>query len=221
MVASTTVYIGYDSSHPEAYQACFNSIRKQSNITIKPLRLSKLKHLIPSKIDGSTEFTYTRFLVPYLNSFSDYAIFCDCDFIFLDNIEDLINEIDVTKPVSVVQHKDYTPKSSTKMDNKQQVAYPRKNWSSLIFWNCSHKLNKLFLTPNLIDGYKPSTLHRFKWLNDIEIGNIDKSWNWLVGYYKEVQNDTPKALHYTDGGPWLEEYKDCEYSSKWYECINI
>ena len=217
MVGSTTVYIGYDSPYPEAYQACANSIRRNSNIEIKPLILQDLKYLLPSKNDGTTEFTYTRFLVPHLNNYSDYAIFCDSDFIFLNNIEELLDEIDITKPVSVVQHKDYTPKSNIKMDNKQQTSYPRKNWSSLIFWNCSHKLNKNFLTPGLVNAYSPSTLHRFSWIPDNQIGNIDKAWNWLIGYYK----GTPKALHYTDGGPWLEEYKDCEYSSKWHECINI
>lgn len=221
MVGSTTVYIGYDSPYPEAYQACANSIRRNSNIEIKPLILQDLRHLIPSKKDGTTEFTYTRFLVPYLNNYSDYAIFCDSDFIFLNNIEELINEIDISKPVSVVQHKDYTPKKDIKMDNKQQTAYPRKNWSSLIFWNCSHKMNKLFLTPGLVNSYAPSTLHRFNWLHDNQIGNIDKAWNWLVGYYKKNKESSPKALHFTDGGPWLEEYKNSEYSSKWYECINI
>ena len=221
MVGSTTVYIGYDSPYPEAYQACANSIRRNSNIEIKPLILQDLRHLIPSKKDGTTEFTYTRFLVPYLNNYSDYAIFCDSDFIFLNNIEELINDIDISKPVSVVQHKDYTPKKDIKMDNKQQTTYPRKNWSSLIFWNCSHKMNKLFLTPGLVNSYTPSTLHRFNWLQDNQIGNIDKAWNWLVGYYKKNKESSPKALHFTDGGPWLEKYKNSEYSSKWYECINI
>ena len=85
MVGSTTVYIGYDSPYPEAYQACAHSIRRNSNIQIKPLILHDLKYLIPTKKDGTTEFTYTRFLVPYLNNYSDYAIFCDSDFIFLNN----------------------------------------------------------------------------------------------------------------------------------------
>ena len=168
----------------------------------------------------STEFTYLRFFLPYLNNYEGWALFADDDFLWLGDVAELISKLDDRYAVMCVKH-DYIPLVKTKLANVSQEPYPRKNWSSLIFWNCSHKLNKLFLTPNLIDGYKPSTLHRFKWLNDIQIGNIDKSWNWLVGYYKEVQNSTPKALHYTDGGPWLEEYKDCEYSSKWYECINI
>ncbi len=217
-----TIYIGYDSPHPEGYIACKNSITYHSGeIKIKPLILSDLSYLIPDKTDGSTEFTYTRFLVPYLNNFTGVAIFCDSDFIFLDSIQNLLECIDVSLPVNVVQHKDYTPKSGIKMNNKQQSHYPRKNWSSLIVWNCDHILNRQYLTPENINNTSPSSLHRFKWIDDSLIGNIDRSWNWLVGYYNETSIDQPRALHYTDGGPWLDRYKHCEYSDIWYKYYNI
>jgi hypothetical protein len=93
------------------------------------------------------------------------------------------------------------------MDNKTQYLYPRKNWSSLILFNCEHILNKNIDVNNM----EPSYLHQFKWLNDYHIGSIDIAWNHLVGYY----TGTPKALHYTDGGPWFDNYKDTEYNTLW------
>jgi hypothetical protein len=100
------------------------------------------------------------------------------------------------------------------MGNKKQSIYPRKNWSSLIIFNNEHPKNKT-LNPQTINNQSGAFLHRFKWLEDSEIGDIPIEWNWLVGYYKEKGSFIPKALHFTDGGPWLEEYKDCEFSKVW------
>ena len=113
------------------------------------------------------------------------------------------------------QH-DYTPKEGTKMDGKQQTLYPRKNWSSLVLWNCGHPSNRK-ITKDLINH--PDTtgkyLHRFSWLRDDEIGAIPHHWNWLVGWYKEPSDGSPKAIHYTEGGPWFESYRNCEYHQHW------
>jgi len=115
--------------------------------------------------------------------------------------------------VMVCKH-DYKPQNNTKMDGCQQTQYPRKNWSSLILWNCSHPANKK-LTPDIINTQTGKYLHRFEWLTDSEIGSIPTTWNWLVGWYKEPRDGTPKALHYTEGGPWFDQYKDCEYADVW------
>jgi hypothetical protein len=84
----------------------------------------------------------------------------------------------------------------------------------MVLWNCAHPSNKS-LTPDLINTATGQYLHRFQWLQDYEIGEIDKEWNWLVGYYTEPKDGKPKALHYTEGGPWLNEYKNCNYSYVW------
>ncbi len=97
------------------------------------------------------------------------------------------------------------------MDGQLQVNYPRKNWSSLILWNCNHPSNKN-LNVETVNKLSPQELHRFTWLKDDEIGELPLEWNWLVGWYKE---GNPKALHYTEGGPWFENYRDCEYSEIW------
>jgi hypothetical protein len=143
-----------------------------------------------------------------LAGYKGWAVFCDCDFLWKCDIARLFDLADDSKAVMVVKH-DYTPSSSIKMNNKPQHAYPRKNWSSMILWNCSHPANAI-LAPELINKVEAGYLHQFKWLKEEEIGELDKTWNWLVGYYI---NGTPKAIHYTDGGPWLGILG--EYSDDW------
>jgi hypothetical protein len=145
-----------------------------------------------------------------LNNFNGTCLFCDCDFVFLKD-PNLLLEYKSNFPISVVKHKDYIPKSEIKMDGKVQSTYPRKNWSSLILWDCSHSSN-LKLMPDVVNTCDAKYLHRFEWLSDDEIGELPYNWNWLVGYYEETDLNKPYALHYTDGGPWFEEYKNCEYS---------
>jgi hypothetical protein len=113
----------------------------------------------------------------------------------------------------VVKHH-YTPKSAVKMNDKVQTTYPKKNWSSLVLWNCEHPANKI-LTPALVNTASSAYLHQFKWLKDSDIGELDKTWNWLAGYYT---GETPKAIHYTDGGPWLGIAG--EHSEEWLEFLN-
>jgi hypothetical protein len=115
--------------------------------------------------------------------------------------------------VSVVKH-NYVPTSSTKMGGKIQELYPKKNWSSLILWNNEHPKNTI-LTPEYINSVEPSTLHQFKWLEDNEIGEIPLQWNWLSGWYKEPEDGTPKAIHYTEGGPWMSSCENVPYAGIW------
>lgn len=213
------IKIGYDSRESVCYDVCKKSILNNSN--------DKLTHIAPiiacdikeynRAVDplASTEFTYTRFLVPWLQDYNGWALFCDCDFVFLNDVSELFDVTDEKYAVMVCKH-DYNPHNETKMDGRQQTQYPRKNWSSLILWNCSHPANKI-LTPDVINTQSGKYLHRFEWLMDSEIGSIPVTWNWLVGWYREPQDGTPKALHYTEGGPWFDQYKDCEYADVWYK----
>ena len=216
------VYIGYDSREDLAYQVCSHSIKSISNSTnIFPLKLSELrkKGIYTRGEDklGSTEFTFSRFLVPVLNDYRGWALFCDCDILFLNPVEELFSLTNDKYAVMCVQH-DYTPKGKTKMDGRVQSIYPRKNWSSLVLWNCGHPSNKK-VTRDLVND--PETtgkfLHRFSWLKDKEIGNISHEWNWLVGWYSETSDGSPKAIHYTEGGPWFPEYRFCDYHDVWKE----
>lgn len=214
------IFIGYDSREDLAFQVSSFSIKSKSQeANIIPLKLSELreKKLYYREEDklGSTEFTFSRFLVPFLNNYEGWALFCDCDILFLDSIENLFNQVDDKYAVMCVKH-DYKPKSETKMDGKLQSIYPRKNWSSLVLWNCGHpsnkKITKELVNDNQITG---KYLHRFSWLKDEEIGSVSHHWNWLVGWYQEPNDGKPKAIHYTEGGPWFADYRFCEYHEIW------
>ena len=213
------IYIGYDSKEDIAYRVCKYSIlkRSRSNIKIKSLKLYELvaKNLYKRDIDplASTEFTYSRFLVPALNNYNGWAIFCDCDFIFFEDISNILVDIDQSKAVYCVQH-DYAPKEKHKMDGQKQTIYPRKNWSSFILFNCSHPSNKK-LTVDLVNAETGSFLHQFKWLEDHEIGSLDERWNWLEGWTSNHNDKKPYAVHYTRGGPWFDEWQDVEFASEW------
>ena len=217
------IFIGWDSKEDAAYQACKKSLQLHSSmqLNIIPIKQQDLrqKNIYARKIDplSSTEFTFTRFLVPQLSNWTGWALYVDCDFIFLDDVKNLFDQADDRYALMCVQH-DYKPTSKLKMDGKAQHVYPRKNWSSAILFNCSHPAHKqIHVNDETKDG---KWFHRFSWLDDSEIGAIDHEWNWLVGWYKEPEDGTPKALHYTEGGPWFEEYKDCEYSEEYKKIIS-
>lgn len=120
----------------------------------------------------------------------------------------------------VVQH-EYDVEEGIKMDGQVQLPYPRKNWSSMMLWNCSHPKNQA-LDLETVNTASPSFLHRFEWLEDDEIGALDHCWNWLVGWYGTSSAMEPKILHYTQGGPWFEETRNCEFDHVWkQELINL
>jgi hypothetical protein len=205
------VYVGYDPREDIAYRVCRYSILKHCpSAEVIPLTKPAVYTRLRDE-QASTEFTFTRFLVPYLNNYQGWALYIDCDFLFTEDVSKLFALADEQYSVMVVKH-DYKPTSTTKMDGQVQYQYPRKNWSSLILWNCSK--NKL--DPDVVNTAPGQYLHRFQWLDDSQIGSIDKEWNWLVGWYK---NGSPKALHYTEGGPWFENYEFCEYHELWKEYL--
>ncbi len=213
------IYVGYDSKEDIAYRVCKHSILKRSSANVQ-IRSLKLYELIANKLYNrsvdplaSTEFTYSRFLVPVLNKFAGWAIFCDCDFIFFEDVSKILNNIDESKAVYCVKH-DYTPKEKHKMDGQKQTIYPRKNWSSFILFNCSHPSNKR-LGVDLVNSETGSFLHQFKWLKDDEIGSLDERWNWLEGWTSRHNNKKPFAVHYTRGGPWFDEWQDVEFANDW------
>ena len=221
------VFVGYDPREDIAYQVCKHSlVSRNSSVSVVPLIQKELRstNLYTRKIDllASTEFTFTRFLIPELMNFNGWALFCDCDIIFLDDIKNLFEQADDKYAVMCVKH-DYTPKVTVKMDGQKQTVYPRKNWSSVVLWNCGHPSNKNLTRetvndPDLTGAY----FHRFSWLKDEEIGELGAEWNWLAGWHKEPEDGKPRAIHYTEGGPWFENYRNCEYGDVWKkELINL
>lgn len=228
------VFIGYDPREDAAYKVTKHSIEARSSapVFITPLREPLLRHSGMYRrpystvtrttgavqrydtIDGkpfSTDFSFTRFLVPSLQQWEGWAIFVDCDFLFQTDIAALWAMRDPTMALHVVRH-DYRPKEGVKMDDQIQAHYSRKNWSSLILWNCAHPANRR-LTPDVVNGQTGGWLHGFSWLRDDEIATLPESWNWLEGHSSpEIK---PDAIHYTRGGPWFNTYKDCAYAAEW------
>lgn len=217
------IFIGYDTREKAAYDVAKKSILNfNSDYQIIPLVQTELREsgVYWRKTDllASTEFTITRFLTPHLSNYKGWSIFIDCDVLLLTDIKELFELADSKYAVQVVKH-DYKPSNKIKMDGKLQSVYPKKNWSSVILFNNEHPSNKK-LNLNFINESAPSVLHRFEWLSENEIGEIPNEWNWLVGWYKETLENKPKLLHFTEGGPWFEEYKDCEYADLWNAIYN-
>lgn len=209
------LYIGHDSKQSGIVDTCRLSIKDHSEIKIETIFLNSLRSnglFWRAQAEGSTDFAFTRFLTPYLKGFYGYAIFCDSDFIWNCDPLELLDVVDKTKAVSVVQHNiQQNQIKPLKMDGQKQIWYPRKNWSSLMVFNCNHAFVKR-LTPLTVSESPAGYLHEFQWCNDKHIGNIPHTYNYLVGYYNDIVN--PKAVHYTDGGPWHPGYENVEFADR-------
>jgi lipopolysaccharide biosynthesis glycosyltransferase len=217
------VFVGYDTREDIAYQVCEYSIKRyDSCIKVVPLIQQELrqKKIYWREIDklASTEFTFTRFLVPHLMNYKGWALFIDCDIVFLEDVKNLFSLADDKYAVMCVKH-DFKPKPGLKMDGQVQTVYPRKNWSSVVLWNCTHPSNEKISVDSVNNpNYDGAFFHRFSWLKDEEIGELPCDWNWLVGWYKDGDG-TPRAIHYTEGGPWFKNYRSCEFNQQWKECL--
>lgn len=164
--------------------------------------------------DGSNAFIYRRFLTPYLMGFKGWAIFADVDMVAQADIAELWALRDPSKAVLVAKH-DYQTKVTTKYLGAKNENYPRKNWSSLILWNCGHEANRV-LTPELVRQSPGSYLHRFSWLSDDLIGALDPTWNWLAIEYPDKPD--ARLVHYTLGTPCFDDFADTAMSDRWHAC---
>ena len=213
------VYIGWDSREDIAFQVARQSLIRNSSIALEvvPIKINELHKtgLYTRKVDplASTEFTYSRFLTPHIAGFNGWALFFDCDFLFFGDVKDLIQYQDPKYAICCVKH-DYSPKDSIKMDGQIQSNYPRKNWSSMMMFNCEHPSTKK-LTVEAVNNETGAYLHRMQWANDSEIGNIPTDWNWLEGWNKKPKIGYPSAVHYTRGGPWFENWQDVDFANEW------
>jgi|TARA_B100001094_G_scaffold211272_1_gene205168 lipopolysaccharide biosynthesis glycosyltransferase len=212
------IFVGYDTREDIAYQVCKHSIlARQPDADVRPLKQKELREAgwYNRPIDklASTEFTFTRFLIPELTNFKGWAVFMDCDMILTTDIKELFDQADDKYAVMCVQH-DYKVKEEFKMDGQKQTIYPRKNWSSVMLFNCGHPSNAT-LTQDMVNSpeINGAYLHRFSWLKDEEVGELNHTWNYLVGVYDDIPH--PKLIHYTEGGPWFENYRHCEYNQEW------
>jgi lipopolysaccharide biosynthesis glycosyltransferase len=208
------VFIGYDPREAIAFHVCANSIIRHSSqpVQIIPVALNLFKEYTETHTDGSNHFIYTRFLVPYLMRWAGHAIFIDGDMIVRGDISELWDLRDPSKDVQVVKH-DYKTKMKEKYLGAKNEDYPRKNWSSVILWNCNSFPNRR-LTPDFVQHATGSELHRFSWLDDARIGELPLEWNWLPDEYGA--NLDAKLLHYTLGTPCFHEFADTPQGNEWH-----
>jgi len=208
------VFIGFDSEHPEAYEVCAESIRRfNSNHEIIPLIKSELEEtgLYTREYQGeSTEFAFTRFLVPSLCDYKGHALFCDGDFFWRTDpqeIEHLVKNLNENYSVWCVQHPPFLTTPNQKMLGKSNMTYPKKYWSSLMYFNNALCTN---LSHESINNWAASWLHEMEWADGI--GNLPAEYNAMVNYYLFPN---AKAVHFTDGGPWLDIHDNLGYSNEW------
>jgi len=207
------VFIGYDPREAIAFHVCANSIIRNSSkpVSIIPLSLNLLKGYKETHTDGSNQFIYSRFLVPHMMDYQGWAIFIDGDMIVQGDISELWDMRHYGKDVMVVKH-DYKTKMSEKYLGAKNEDYPRKNWSSVILWNCGSFPNKK-LTPGYVQNASGAELHRFTWIDDDRIGELPKEWNWLDLEYEPNQN--AKLIHYTLGTPCFHEFSNKGMANLW------
>ena len=208
------IFIGYENEYPESFEVCAESIRRfNPNHEIIPLIKSELeeKGLYTREYQGeSTDFAFTRFLVPFLSEYKGYSLFCDGDFMWRcdpQEIEDYAKQSNYSPSVWVVKHPPFLTTPYKKMKGKANMSYPKKYWSSLMYFNN----DKCFsLTSDLVNSWSGKDLHEFAWAS--EIGDLPAEYNAMVNYYKFPN---AKAVHFTDGGPWLDIHDDMLYSTEW------
>lgn len=210
------VFIGYDPRESVAFYTLAHSILRRASVpvSITPLMRSQLKGIYrrgrgPTE---STEFSLTRFLVPRLSGFRGWSVFMDCDMLCRSDIAELATRIErgADKAVLVCKH-EYVPKTERKFLDQVQTKYARKNWSSLMAFN---NARCTALSEDYVNAATGLDLHRFAWTEDGSIGELPLEWNWLVGEY-DYRADA-KIVHYTLGGPYFDDYRDCDYAAEWF-----
>jgi len=208
------IFVGYDPREAVAYHTCANSIIRHASrpVAIIPLALNLFTDYTETHTDGSNHFIYSRFLVPHLMDYIGHAIFIDGDMIVRADIAELWDLRDYTVDVQVVKH-DYQTRMTEKYLGAKNENYPRKNWSSVILWNCQNPANKR-LTPQFIEKATGAELHRFTWIKDERIGELPREWNWLPDEYGA--NPAAKLLHYTLGAPCFHEFATTDQADEWH-----
>jgi hypothetical protein len=218
------IFMGFDQRESVAMHVCTSSILRRAS---KPVSFTYLAanqfsdDYIETHVDGSdlikpgyapsNAFIFSRFLVPWLCDFNGWAIFMDGDMVVKDDIVKLWKRRDPFSAVQVVKHQ-YKTRHPIKYLGGTNQDYERKMWSSVMLWNCGHYRNRC-LYPDFVAGLSGEYLHRFSWLNDAFIGDLPLEWNWLVDEYEH--NDEAKLLHYTIGGPYFTDYRDCDHAADW------
>lgn len=208
------VFVGFDRQEVIAYHVLCQSILERSSRPVRftPINLAALAEVFdrPAVAEQSTEFSFTRFLTPYLSGYEGWSLFMDCDMLVRADVAELFAMADDRYAVMVCQH-EYTPRDRVKFLGHVQLPYAKKNWSSVMLLN---NARCRALTPSYVSAASGLDLHRFNWLADeAEVGSLPLEWNWLVGEY--AYNPDARIAHFTRGGPYFAGYEACDYADEW------
>ena len=206
------IFVGYDPRESVAYHTFCNSVIRHSSVPVSFVPLAKNLLNFDGRRDGSNDFVYSRFLVPHMMGYQGWALYADGDMLLRTDIAELWRQRDEWKAVMVVKH-DYKTKHPQKYLGNANADYERKNWSSLILWNCGHFGNR-GLTPKRISERDGAYLHRFQWLEDDRIGELPKAWNHLELEYEHEPE--AKLVHFTVGTPCFAEYATTPFAGEWH-----
>ncbi len=214
MLDKIRLTVGFDQREAVAFHTFSQSVLEKSSLPVQimPLARQSLKGYVEAHTDGSNDFIYSRFLTPYLHGFEGWTIYADGDMVCLADLAELWSLRDESKAVLVVKH-DYQTVSRIKYFGNCNEDYPRKNWSSLVLWNCAHPANRV-LTADFVSRQSGAFLHRFSWLDDVQIGELPAVWNWLATEYPD--NPQAKIVHFTLGTPCLNDYAKAPMSDLWH-----
>lgn len=226
--SARSIFIGFDPREADAFAVARETIRRRLNtpipihgIVLEDMRERGLYWRPTQSPNGklwdeiseapmATTFAISRFLTPHLAK-EGWALFVDCDVMARANVDELFALADHRCAVMCVKHF-FSPPAGVKMDGQEQTRYARKNWSSVVLWNCAHPSNAK-LTVDLINTVPGRDLHRFCWLKDAEIGELSPEWNWLVGH--SSTHIDPKIVHFTDGVPSFRGYENQPFADEW------
>ncbi len=163
----------------------------------------------------STQHANARFLTPHLAKHG-WALFMDGDMLIKGNVGLMMQNLDPKFAVYCVK-RHFEPEPGTKMDGQEQTKYPRKQWSSFVVFNCDHPANQInwLGVANTMPG---ADLHRFFWLSDDEIGELDSSWNVLLGH--DDPEKPADVLHWTNGLPDMPGYENAPHADLWRKARN-
>ena len=230
MSETLPIFIGYDEREADAFDVCRASLLRHASVPLHIVKLDQAalrragwyrrewRYVEGQRVDlgdlkpFSTDFAFTRFMVPALSLYQGWALFCDGDFLFTDDIAKLFALADERYAVMCVKH-DHDPAETSKMGGIVQSRYRRKNWSSLVLWNCGHPSNAS-LTGFMVNEFAGQWLHAFNWLKDDEIGALPLEWNWLVGVTSDLGR-MPAGIHFTLGIPTMPGCADMPYAQLW------
>jgi lipopolysaccharide biosynthesis glycosyltransferase len=209
-------FIGYDKDESIAAYVLAHSIQSRSSMPVEFVFINRdnLKGIFTRKRGelDSTDFSISRFLVPYLCNYEGWAVFSDSDMVVKDDVAKLWAWRDEKYSIQVVKH-NYQPTEETKFLGNQQTKYQKKNWSSLILFN---NAKCRALTKDYVNTAHGLDLHQFRWLeSEWQIGEIPKHWNHLVGH--DEFDPEASLVHYTTGGPYFDEYQNCDFAEDWFD----